>query len=231
MFFKTATDRHSWQQTNALKQLKNDIGFVGLVRRTASKLFKVKNRELDPATPCVRGWPWYHTWWWVKGIWSVSTHEHDTQGPSWGYSVLCQFWLFLIYWLSHACVMTEIMSRAKLHVYLLRKKEISKSFMLHQLPRCCGEDGGWMPLPTRPQRYFDPASLVAAFRKSRRCYRSSCCCCCFYINIAVLIIANRRTEAEIWIVPLRSRRENRASYGTWSHPLSSKLQASKNFIV
>ena len=136
MFFKIATDRHSCQQTNALKQLKNDIGFVGLVRRTASKLFRVKNRELDPATPCVRGWPWYHTWWWVKGIWSVLTHEHDTQGPSWGYSVLCQFWLFLIYWLSHACAMTEIMSRAKLHVYLLRKKEISKSFMLHQLPRC-----------------------------------------------------------------------------------------------
>ena len=138
MFFKIATDRHSCQQTNALKQLKNDIGFVGLVRRTASKLFKVKNRELDPATPCVRGWPWYHTWWWVKGIWSVLTHEHDTQGPSWGYSVLCQFWLFLIYWLSYACAMTEIMSRAKLHVYLLRKKEISKSFMLHQLPRCVG---------------------------------------------------------------------------------------------
>ena len=150
MFFKIATDRHSCQQTNALKQLKNDIGFVGLVRRTASKLFKVKNRELDPATPCVRGWPWYHTWWWVKGIWSVLTHEHDTQGPSWGYSVLCQFWLFLIYWLSYACAMTEIMSRAKLHVYLLRKKEISKSFMLHQLPRwgvggCAREGRGARP--------------------------------------------------------------------------------------
>ena len=23
-----------------------------------------------------------------------------------------------------------------------------------------GADGGWMPLPTRPQRYCDPASLV-----------------------------------------------------------------------
>ena len=23
-----------------------------------------------------------------------------------------------------------------------------------------GEGGGWMPLPTRPQRYCDPASLV-----------------------------------------------------------------------
>ena len=23
-----------------------------------------------------------------------------------------------------------------------------------------GEAGGWMPLPTRPQRYCDPASLV-----------------------------------------------------------------------
>ena len=23
-----------------------------------------------------------------------------------------------------------------------------------------GVDGGWMPLPTRPQRYCDPASLV-----------------------------------------------------------------------
>ena len=54
-FLKTATDCHLWKQTNALKQLKNDIGFVGAVRRTASKSFKVKNRELDPATPCVRG--------------------------------------------------------------------------------------------------------------------------------------------------------------------------------
>ena len=24
----------------------------------------------------------------------------------------------------------------------------------------CSVDGGWMPLPTRPQRYCDPASLV-----------------------------------------------------------------------
>ena len=24
-----------------------------------------------------------------------------------------------------------------------------------------GVDGGWLPLPTRPQRYCDPASLVA----------------------------------------------------------------------
>ena len=24
-----------------------------------------------------------------------------------------------------------------------------------------GMDGGWMPLPTRPQRYCDPASLVS----------------------------------------------------------------------
>ena len=26
-----------------------------------------------------------------------------------------------------------------------------------------GEAGGWMPLPTRPQRYCDPASLVTLF--------------------------------------------------------------------
>ena len=26
-----------------------------------------------------------------------------------------------------------------------------------------GVDGGWMPLPTRPQRYCDPASLVSFY--------------------------------------------------------------------
>ena len=27
----------------------------------------------------------------------------------------------------------------------------------------CGEAGGWMPLPTRPQRYCDPTSLVLPY--------------------------------------------------------------------
>ena len=28
-------------------------------------------------------------------------------------------------------------------------------------------DGGWMPLPTRPQRYCDPASLVYFLTKTK----------------------------------------------------------------
>ena len=36
--------------------------------------------------------------------------------------------------------------------------------MLHLVLFVCvveglGVDGGWMPLPTRPQQYYDPASL------------------------------------------------------------------------
>ena len=33
-----------------------------------------------------------------------------------------------------------------------------------------GVDGGWMPLPTRPQRYCDPASLVDVI-KILSCYQ------------------------------------------------------------
>ena len=33
-----------------------------------------------------------------------------------------------------------------------------------------GVDGGWMPLPTRPQRYCDPASLVLPFFSSKYLY-------------------------------------------------------------
>ena len=59
-FFKTATDRHLWKQTNALKQQKNDIGFVESLRRTATKSLKDKNRKVDTVTPCAHGRPRQH---------------------------------------------------------------------------------------------------------------------------------------------------------------------------
>ena len=33
-----------------------------------------------------------------------------------------------------------------------------------------GVDGGWMPLPTRPQRYCDPASLALTYHFSQVAY-------------------------------------------------------------
>ena len=46
-----------------------------------------------------------------------------------------------------------------------------------------GVEGGWMPLPTRPQQYCDPASLVLTvqvFRKS-----------CLVVQITVLVVVVR----------------------------------------
>ena len=46
----------------------------------------------------------------------------------------------------------EKMSILKLFVYV--------SVLERVLSGVLGVDGGWMPLPNRPQRYCDPASLV-----------------------------------------------------------------------
>ena len=51
-----------------------------------------------------------------------------------------------------------------------------------------GVDGGWMPLPTHPQRYCDPVSLVY--------------CCLFhsffsFSNDLVMIVLPRRGESDM----------------------------------
>ena len=53
-------------------------------------------------------------------------------------AVMCDvnFGFLVVHRLPYASAMCEIMSRAKLHKYLLSKKEISKTFLLDQLPPC-----------------------------------------------------------------------------------------------
>ena len=41
------------------------------------------------------------------------------------------------------------------------KKSVLDTFFVRLWGGGLGVDGGWMPLPTRPQRYCDPASLVS----------------------------------------------------------------------
>ena len=40
------------------------------------------------------------------------------------------------------------------------KSKSGKTSILEALGGALVEDGGWLPLPTRPQRYCDPTSLV-----------------------------------------------------------------------
>ena len=42
------------------------------------------------------------------------------------------------------------------------ESESGKTSVLDTLYVCLSVDGGWTPLPTRPQRYCEPASLVSA---------------------------------------------------------------------
>ena len=55
-------------------------------------------------------------------------------------AVMCDvnFGFLVVYRLPYASAMCEIMSRAKLHIHPLSKKEILKIFLLDQLPPCGG---------------------------------------------------------------------------------------------
>ena len=60
LIFEGATNRHNHNESYASEHQKNDIGYVGLMRRTASKLCKDQNRKNDPTTLCVHGRPRQH---------------------------------------------------------------------------------------------------------------------------------------------------------------------------
>ena len=58
------------------------------------------------------------------------------RGLLWAVTHNVNFGFLAAHRLSYASVMSEIMSRAKLHINLPNKKEISKSLLLDQLPGC-----------------------------------------------------------------------------------------------
>ena len=54
----------------------------------------------------------------------------------------------------------ELSYKCLLGLHLFLKLFVYVSVLGGGLGGALGVDGGWLPLPTRPQRYCDPASLV-----------------------------------------------------------------------